>query len=198
MNSLVSLSLNFRLCNLPHLSITQPYFQFRWIGILFRQNPLVSTLSAFSVTLASNFLRGSKGNLQPRFCKTFWRFFSSFFRSHFSSFNLFFRPAFQSGCKCTTFTFFIPNYLMSFFESFFQAFFKPRNQFFPSLTISPCFQSGCKSNSYFYPIQALSKKKIKKMKIVHSGPAYILRCSFCVFGPMAIQISIQRYLLNSY
>jgi hypothetical protein len=39
---------------------------------------------------------------------------------------------------------------------------------------------------------------MKKMKIALLLPAYILRCSFCVFGPVSIQISIQRYLLNSY
>ena len=161
MNSLVYSSLNFRLCNLPHLTITQPYFQFRWIGILIRQNPLVSTLSAFSVALSSNFLRGSKGRYSSRFCKTFWRFFSSFFRTNSTPFNTLFRPAFQSGCKCTTFTFYIPNFWESFLKVFFSAFFEALNQSLPSLTQSPCFQSGCKSNPYFLTIQALLKKNLK-------------------------------------
>lgn len=123
MNSLASLSLNFRLCNLPRLGISQPYFQFRWIGISFRQNPLVSTLSALSATLASNFLRGSKGSIQPRFCKTFWRFFSSFFRSYSTSFQPLFLPCFSKRMQMYNTCALYSKFLSEFFlKVFFQAF----------------------------------------------------------------------------
>lgn len=97
----------------------------------------------------------------PVSAKLFEDFFLLFFAATQALFNTSFRPAFQSGCKCTTLALFIPNFWESFFESFFQGFFEPRNQFLPSLINSPCFQSGCKSRTYFYSIQALLKKNLK-------------------------------------
>lgn len=103
----------------------------------------------------------AKVDTQLLFAKLFEDFFLLFFRSQSAVFNSFFRPAFQSGCKCTTFAFYIPNFWESFLKVFFSAFFKALNQFLTSLSQSPCFQSGCKSNPYSWTIQALLKKNLK-------------------------------------
>ena len=120
MNSLVPLSLNFRLCNLPHLSIIQPYFQFRWIGILSDQNPLVSIVSPHLIPFLSGFLRGSKGNRSATIRKTFLEFFSPFFSQLITPFNHLHSPFFQKRMQMYNLS--IPN--SKFIEQFFQKFFR--------------------------------------------------------------------------
>ena len=87
MNSLVPSNLNFRLYNLLHLNSNRPYFQFRWIGILVDQNPLVSILFYALLPFLSGFLRGSKGNRSATIRKTFLEFFSPFFSQLITPFN---------------------------------------------------------------------------------------------------------------
>ena len=133
------------------------------------------------------------------FLQNFLRtFFSSFFASFPPLFNLSNRPPFESGCKCTTFTFSFPNFLATFFKVFFRAFFLTLNQSLTSTHQRLAFQSGCKSRTSHSFMQAFLKEKIKKSKNDLYSPLYILRCSFCVFEPVAIERTMQLYLQNSY
>ena len=130
MNSLVSLSLNFRLCNLPHLGISQPYFQFRWIGNFFRQNPLVSTLSAYSVTLESNFLRGSKGRYSSSFLQNFLKIFFFFFSQLLNRFSTsIFALLFKADANV--------QHLLPLFQIFWRVFLKVFSEPFLNLEINP-------------------------------------------------------------
>lgn len=165
MNSLVSSSLNFRLCNLPHLGISQPYFQFRWIGFSIGQNPLVSTLFASSTTLSSSFLRGSKGRYSSSFLQNFLKIFFFFFFASTSLFQPLFSPCFPKRMQMYNTRSLYSKFFGEFFwKFFFEPFLRLKINFFRLSPYRLAFKADAKVIPAFILCKLYPRKKSKKRK----------------------------------